>query len=73
MSEICDEVSAICETISEEDMVVYLLTSLPGSYSVLVTALEANPSLAIVREKLLHEESGSTHYQLQDVIFAISL
>ena len=60
MSEICDELSAIGETISEEDRVVYHLASLPESYSVLVTALEANtdvPSLAIVREKLLHEET----------------
>ena len=59
MSEICD-LSAIGETINEEDRVVYLLVSLPESYGVLVTALEANadvPSLAIVREKLLHEET----------------
>ena len=60
MSEICDELSAIGETVSEEDRVVYLLASLPESYNVLVTALEANadvPSLAVVRERLLHEES----------------
>ena len=61
MSEICDELSAIGETISEEDRVIYLLASLPESYNVLVTAMEANaevPSLAIVREKLLHEETN---------------
>ena len=88
MSEICDELSAIGETISEEDRVVYLLASLPESYSVLVTALEANtdvPSLAIVREKLLHEETKmkgkpsqekhllSVSRKSGDVIFAISL
>ena len=36
------------------------MAGLPESYSVLVTALEANtdvPSLSIVREKLLHEET----------------
>ena len=41
----------------EEDQVVYLLASLPESYSVLVTALEASadvPSLAVVTERLLH-------------------
>ena len=60
MTEICDELSAIGETVGEKDRVVYLLTSLPESYSALVTTLKANadvPSLAIVREKLLHEET----------------
>jgi len=60
MSEICDELSAIGENISEEDRVVYLLASLPESYNTLVTALEAStevPSLAVVRERLLHEET----------------
>ena len=53
MTEICDELSVISETISEEDRVVYLLASLPESYNVLVTALEASaevPRLAVVRE-----------------------
>ena len=60
MSEIYDELSAIGENVSEEDRVVYLLVSLPESYSTLVTALEASaevPSLAVVREWLLHEET----------------
>ena len=42
MSKICDELSAIGENISEEDRVVYLLASLPKSYSTLVTVLEAS-------------------------------
>ncbi len=46
--------------ISDEDKVVHLLTSLPDSFNVLVTALEANsdsvPSLENVVERLLHEE-----------------
>ena len=41
MTEVCDELSAIGETVKEEDRVVYLLASLPESYNVLVTALEA--------------------------------
>jgi len=60
MSEICDELSAIGENVSEEDRVVYLLASLPESYSTLVSALEASakvPTLAVVRERLLHEET----------------
>jgi len=60
MSEICDELSAIGKNISEEDRVVYLLASLPESYNTLVTALEAStevPSLAVVRKRLLHEET----------------
>ena len=59
MMEICDELSAIGESVSDEDRVVYHLASLPESYGVLVTALEASadvPSLAVVREHLLHEE-----------------
>ena len=60
MTEICDELSVIGQTISEEDRVVYLLASLNESYNVLVTDLEASaevPTLAVVRERLLHEET----------------
>ena len=59
MTEVCDELSAIGEPVNEEDRVVYLLASLPESYNVLVTALEASvevPALAVVTERLLHEE-----------------
>ena len=59
MMEIFDELSVIGDTISEEDHVVYLLASLPESFSVLVTALEANPEvpkMELVTERLLHEE-----------------
>ena len=54
------KLSVIGETISKEDRVVYLLASLPDSYNVLVIALEASaevPRLAVVRERLLHEET----------------
>ena len=60
MTEICEELSVIGEAISEEDRVVYLLASLPKSYNVLVTAPEASadiPTLAVVSERLLHEET----------------
>lgn len=60
MTELCDELSAIGEPVNEEDRVVYLLASLPETYSVLVTALEAStdvPTLAVVTERLLHEET----------------
>ena len=60
MSEICDELSVIGETVSEEDRVVHLLASLLENYNVLVTVLEASaevPILAVVREHLLHEET----------------
>ena len=46
--------------VSEEDRVVYLLASLPESYNMLVTALEASsetiPKMVTVTEWLLHEE-----------------
>ena len=60
LTEVCDELSAIGEPVKEEDRVVYLLASLPECYNVLVTALEANsevPTLAVVTERLLHEET----------------
>ena len=59
MTEICKELLVIREVISEEDRVFYLLASLPESYNVLVMALETSadvPTLAVVRECLLHEE-----------------
>ena len=62
MTELFDALSVTGETISEEDRVVYLLASLPESYSVLVTALEANedvPKLEVVTERILHQERKS--------------
>ena len=59
MIEICDELSVTGEPIRDENRVVYLLASLPESYNVLVTALEAStevPTLIVVREHLLHED-----------------
>ena len=60
MTEVCDQLSEIGEPVKEEDRVVYLLASLPECFNVLVTALEANaevPTLAVVTERLLHEET----------------
>ena len=61
MSEIFEELAVIGDAISEEDRVVHLLASLPDSYNVLVTALEAQsenvPSWSLVTERLLHQES----------------
>ena len=60
MMELWGGLAAIGEPVKEEDQVVYLLASLPESYSVLVTALEASadvPSLAVVTERLLHLET----------------
>ena len=59
MTEIFDALAVAGETVSEEDRVVYLLASLPESYNVLVTALEANedvPKLEVVTERILHQE-----------------
>ena len=41
ITEVCDELMAIGEVVSEEDHVIYLLASLP-EFNVLITALEAN-------------------------------
>ena len=59
MIEIFDSLSVVGHVIEEEDRVVHILASLPESYQMLVTALEANPEvpqLEVVTERLLHEE-----------------
>ena len=59
LTEIFNELSVVGDNINDEDRVVYLLASLPDSYEMLVTALEANtevPNMEIVIERLLHEE-----------------
>ena len=59
MTEVFDSLSVVGDPVSEEDRVVYLLASLPDSFSMLVTALETNaevPKMELVIERLLHEE-----------------
>ena len=60
MKDIADRLAAIGAPISEEDQVVTLLGSLPRSYAILVTALEARVDdikMDFVQQALLHEES----------------
>uniref|UniRef100_A0A1X7UF57 Retrovirus-related Pol polyprotein from transposon TNT 1-94 n=1 Tax=Amphimedon queenslandica TaxID=400682 RepID=A0A1X7UF57_AMPQE len=59
MTEIFNDLAIVGDTIVDDDPVVYLLASLPESYDVLVTALEANetfPGMKTVIESLTHEE-----------------
>ena len=59
MTERFDALTVAGETVSDEDRVVYLLASLPDSYNVLVTALEASAEvlkLEVVTERILHQE-----------------
>ena len=59
MVEIFDSLAVIGEEVEEEDRVVHILTSLPESYNMLVTAFEASsevPRIEIVTERLLNEE-----------------
>ena len=56
MTKLFDALSVAGETVSEEGRVVYLLASLPESYSVLVTALEDVSKLEVVTERILHQE-----------------
>ena len=56
MTELFNALSEMDVPLSEEDRVIYLLASLPDSFSVLVTALEASsdvPKMDIVIERLL--------------------
>lgn len=55
MIEIFDSLAAVGDPVKEEDRVVHLLASLPDSYGMLVTALEANaevPKMEIVTERV---------------------
>ena len=59
MTEIFDGLSVAGDPVSDKDRVVHLLASLPESFNMLVTALEANPEvpkMEVVTEHLLHEE-----------------
>ena len=59
MTEMFESLSVIDDPASEEDLVVYLLASLPESYNMLVTAFEANPEapkMEVVTERLLYEK-----------------
>ena len=59
MTEVFEALAVIGDPVTEEDRVVYLLASLPDSFNMLVTALEASsenvPKMEIVTERLLHE------------------
>ena len=60
LTEIFDEMSIIGDPVDEENQGVHILASLPGSYHMLVKALEASPEvpkLEIVTEGLMHEET----------------
>ena len=59
MTELFRGLAEMDSPLTEEDKVVYLLASLPESFGVLVTALEASPEvpkMEVVTERLLHEE-----------------
>jgi len=56
MTEVFNELSAMDAAMSEEDRVICLLASLPESFDVLITALEASvdvPRMDVVMERLL--------------------
>ena len=60
MTETFDELSVIGDSLNEEDRVVHLLASLPESYDMFVTALEASqdvPKWALVTERRLYKEN----------------
>ena len=60
MSEIYEEFSVIRDAVGAEDRVVHLLASLPDSFDMLVTVLEAQsknvPKWELDTERLIHEE-----------------
>ena len=58
MKELADRLAALGAAVLEEDQVVTLLGSLPPSYQMLVTTLEARNELTLnyVQQSLVHEE-----------------
>ena len=59
MLETFNELLIVCDAITDEERVVYLLASLPESFNTLVTALESNstvPEMETVIKRLMHEE-----------------
>ena len=59
MTETFESLSVIGDPMSDEDRVVYLLASLPESFTMLVTAFEASaevPKMEVVTKRLLYEE-----------------
>ena len=59
MTEIFDELAIVGDPLDDENQVVHLLASLPQSYDMLVTPLEASPEVPkidVVTECLIHEE-----------------
>ena len=59
MTELFRSLAEMDSPLTEEDKVVYLIASLPDSFGVLVTALEASPNVPtmdVVTECLLHQE-----------------
>ena len=59
MMELFSELAIVGDAIEEEDQVVYLLATLPDSFSTLVAALEVSkevPKIETVTERLLHAE-----------------
>ena len=63
MTELFEALAVVGDPMSEEDQVVYLLASLPDSFSMLVTALEANEAVPkmenIVARGAKEERKGS--------------
>ena len=63
MTELFNELAIVGSPVDDEDKVVHLLASLPPTYDMLVTALEANehvPTMEMVVERLLHTERKQT-------------
>ena len=58
MKELTDKLSALGAPIAEENQVVTLLGTLPASFQMLITALEARDTVTLshVQQSLIHEE-----------------
>ena len=69
MTELFDELAIVGDPLDDENKVVHLLASLPKSFDMLVTALEASPEvpkIEVVTERLIHEETKQKEGIQQD-------
>ena len=75
MTEIFDELAIVGDPLDDENKVVHLLASLPKSFDMLVTALEASPEvpkIEVVTERILHEESKRKHAGIEHEVKAMT-
>ena len=75
MNTLSQQLEAVGAEVSEDDLVITILASLPKQYETLITALETRPeklTLEFITARLLHEESKFKEQQKSDTSAYVS-